>query len=119
MKELDINKLFKEKTKMEVTQQKQQEYQLVYQGTIIPHENHILYELNPNTLEIKEARYIVKDYVFNPHWKKGDKIASHGEVIITQGMVYISALNKSNAIKKFKKNNNGTKLDPNKTYLDL
>lgn len=119
MKEIDVSKLIKEKTVLEVTQKKQEEYRLVYQGTIVPHENHTLYEVDPVTLEVVEAKYTVKDYMFNPKWKKGDKISSHNEVIITEGKVYVSALNKKSALKKFSKNSNGSKLDPNKTYLNL
>ena len=119
MKELDLTKLVKEKAKMEITQQKQQEYKVVYQGTIIPHRNHTLFEINPRTLEIKEAEYKRMDYVFNPNWRKGDKSTTHGDVIMTAGMAYVSAMNKQNALKKFKKGSNGTKFDPNKIYLEL
>jgi len=119
MKELDVSKLIKEKTKVEITQQKQQEYKLVYQGTIVPHRNHTLFEINPDTLEIKEAEYKRKDYIFNPNWKKGDKVNTHGDVIMQPGMAYVSAMNKENALKKFKKGSSGTKLDPTKIYLEL
>jgi len=119
MKELDLNNLTKEKTKTEVTQQKEQEYQLVYQGTIIPNENHTLWEVDIKSLEIVKATYLKKDYMFNPKWTKNSKPNTHSEVVINEGKAYVSALNKSNALKKFKKGSNGSKLDSGKSYLQL
>jgi hypothetical protein len=119
MKELDVSLLFREKTKMEITQRKQQEYQLIYQGTIIPHIGHTLYEVNPKTLEVVEAAFKQRDYVFRWEWRPGDSIPVNSEVVMTPGMVYVSALNKKNALKKFRKGSSGTKIDPTKIYLEL
>lgn len=119
MKELDVNKLVKEKQNVEVTQQKEVEYRLEYESTIIPHENHTLFEINIDTLEVSIPEYKVRDYVYNPHWVKGSKIQGHSEVIRKEGFAYISALNKKNALKKYKEGSNGSKLDPNGNYLEL
>lgn len=119
MREIDINSLVNEKTKLEITQRKKQEYKLVLQNTIIPHDNHILYEIDLKTLKVVEAKFLQKDYVFNPFWKKGDKLAVNSDVIVKQGCAYVSSMNKENALKKLKKGSNGTRIDKTKTYLEL
>ena len=119
MKEFDSNRDVKEKAKVEITQQKDQEYQLVYQSTIIPHSGHILYEINTQTLEILKAKYHKKDYVFRSKWKKGDRDAVNSEVIINEGMVYVSALNEENAFKQYANDSSGTKIDHKNEYLSL
>jgi len=120
MKELDLQRNFiKEKPKVEASQQKEQEYKLVYQGTIMPHEGHTLYEIDLKTKEVKEAEYMEMDYIFNPNYKSSDKIIGHGKVMMSTGKSYVSALNKANAIKKFNKGADGSKIDRNNIYLDL
>ncbi len=111
--------LSKEKASTEVSQEKEQEYQLVYQGTIIPHDGHVLYELNLSTNEIKEAKYLKQDYVFNPEWSPSKKAKIDSKVIMNKGCIYISALNKINALKKFEKRSNGTRIDKTKIYVEL
>jgi len=106
MKELDP---IKKEPKLEITQEKEQEYKLTYLDTITPHPNHRLYEIDPGALIISEAEFTIKDYVFNPYWKKGDKIPTHAEVIVKEGMVYVSAMNKAQAIKKYNQGMNGSK----------
>ena len=113
------NLLSKEKSKTELSQEKEQEYQLIYQGTIIPYDGHVLYELNLNTNKIKEAKFLKQDYVFNPEWSPSKKAKVDSKVIMNVGCVYVSALNKDNALKKFKKGSNGTRIDKTKIYLEL
>lgn len=120
MKELEPhNFLQKEKDKIEVSQEKQIEYQLIYQGTIVPHEGHTLYEIDLKTKEINEAEYQHQDYVFDPEWHPSKKLKVDSKVIMNEGCVYVSALNKKNALKKFEKNSNGTRIDKTKIYLEL
>jgi hypothetical protein len=121
MKEVDAASLlkFKEKTQLEVKQQKKQEFKYIYQGTIVPNRGHTLYEICLKTLDVTEAKYHVQDYVFNWYWKKGDIINSESKVVMREGFAYVSALNIENAIKKFKKNCNGSKFDPAKSYLSI
>jgi|TARA_R110000851_G_C12800240_1_gene537370 hypothetical protein len=119
MKELNLGLETKEKVKVEISQEKEDVYELIYQGTIIPHENHTLWEIDIKTKKIKEAKYFKKDYIFNPNFRKGDKISINSEIIINEGKVYVSALNKPNAIKKMKEGNSGSKFDPKKSYLSL
>lgn len=120
MRELSPHEfLNKERTKTEVTQEKQQEYQLVYQGSIIPHEGHTLYEIDLKTKEVRPAKYEAQDYVFDPDWYPGKRAKVDSKVIMNEGCFYASALNKDNALKKFEKGRNGTKIDKTKIYLEL
>ena len=116
---IDISILKNEKTKLDITQRKKQEEKYELDSTIIPYENHTLYQINVVTLEITPAKFKKRDYLYNPNWKKGSKISSKGEVIKKAGMAYVSALTKTTALNKFNKGCNGTKLDPTKTYAEL
>lgn len=97
MKELEQ----KPETKIEVSvnKKKQVEHQLI--GDITPHEGHTLWEINEETLDVKEAKFSNVSYYFGGENKK--------EVITKNGHSYISALNKKNALKKFTKGKNGSK----------
>lgn len=120
MRELQPHELLsKEKAKTEIQQEKQQEHQLVYQGTIIPHEGHTLYEIDLSTNNIKEAEYLAQDYVFDLDWYPSKKLKVDSKVVMNNGCAYISALNKKNALKKFKNGSNGTRIDKAKIYLEL
>lgn len=90
----------KEKIEVNVKQQKQVEHQLV--GRITPHKGHRLFEINVETLSIKLAEYSNTTYQAFTEDKH--------EVIIKKGHVYVSALNKRNALKQYKKGKNGSKL---------
>jgi len=97
MKELEL----KNETKIEISvkQKKQVEHKLI--GKIIPHEGHIIWQINDETLEIEVAKFSNATYHFGGENKK--------EIITKQGYSYISALNKKNALKKFKQGKNGSK----------
>jgi hypothetical protein len=119
MRELDNNNQQQKKTKVEITQQKEDIYKLEFQQTIIPNENHTLFEIDIKTKDICIAKFESRDLVFNPKWVKGDKIPLSSVVIINDGKFYVSALNKKSALKKFLNKDNGSKRDTNKQYLKL
>lgn len=96
MKELEQ----KEKIEIDVKKQKQVEHQLI--GKIVPHLNHKMYEINIETLEIKDAQYSNTTY---QAFAKNQK-----EIIIKKGFAYVSAMNKKNALKQFNKGKNGSKI---------
>jgi hypothetical protein len=101
MKELELK--VKQSHEVGIKQQKEKKHELI--GQIVPHEGHSLFELNIKTKEIKKAQFtaIEKDvYIFS----KG--IKHKKQVIVNEDCVYISALNKKNAIKHFSKNSNGS-----------
>lgn len=90
----------KERVEISIKQQKQVEKEFI--GVIIPHNNHTLWEINNETLEIKEAEYIKKPIVIGEDYDKK-------EVLERKGYSYISSLTKKTAIKKFKNGKNGSK----------
>ena len=96
MKELELNN--KSKIEVSVKQKKQIEYQLV--GKIIPFQGHKIWEINNETEEIDEAKFAKATYHLFGEFKK--------EVIKKQGYTYVSALNKKNALKKYKQGVNGS-----------
>jgi len=100
----------KQKDKIQIQAEQQEEYKLEFVKRIIPKENHTLYEINVETNSITEAKFnLNQDYRLNWNWKKGDRIASKKSLIVNEGCVYVSALNKSNALKQYKKEKDGGK----------
>ena len=91
------------KEKVEISIQKDVEKKAELVGRIFPHNNHKVFEINNKTLSIDLAKFESDNYVFN----KGDK---NKKIVINKNCSYISALNKNNALKKFKKGNNGSKI---------
>lgn len=98
MKELDQK--IKAESELSVNQKKQVEYDLI--GQIIPHEGHVIWEINKETLEIKKAKFSNIAYVFGQENKN--------EIIQKEGFFYVSAINKKNALRKYKQGRNGTKI---------
>lgn len=97
MKELDQD--IKARIEVSVKQKRQVEYELI--GKIIPHEGHVIWQINKQTLSIERAKFSNATYIFGSENKK--------EIIIKDGYAYISALNKKNALKKYKQQKNGSK----------
>lgn len=85
------------KIEISVNQKKQVEHQLI--GKIMPHEGHSIWEVNDETLEIGKAKFSNATYQFGGENKK--------EIITKKGYTYISALNKKNVLKKYKKGVDG------------
>lgn len=98
MKELEIKN--HNPIELSVKQKKQVEYELI--GKIIPHENHTIWQINIETLEITKAKFSNATFVVIGQQNKK-------ELIIKDGHYYVSALNKKNALKKFHKGENGSK----------
>tara|TARA_R110002051_G_scaffold322875_1_gene414762 strand:+ start:1778 stop:2089 length:312 start_codon:yes stop_codon:yes gene_type:complete len=69
--------------------------------TIKPHKGHTLYEYNVETKELVEATYTKTDVSYIDI-QKGKNIARR-RVDMKGGCVYVSALNKKNAVKKLLK----------------
>jgi hypothetical protein len=97
MKELEL----KNETKIEISvkQKKQVEHELI--GKIIPHEGHIIWQINKETLEIEKAKFSNANYHLGGENKK--------KVMTKDGYAYVSALNKKNALRKYKQGKNGSK----------
>lgn len=96
MKELET----KSKIEIQVKKQKQVQNELLY--SIVPHNNHTVFEINNETLDVKKAKYsnvTALDFYGKP--KK--------EIIVKKNHSYVSALNDKNALKKYLKGKNGSK----------
>lgn len=115
MKELEGT--LEHKNKMEVTIQKKQQIERELIGKIIPHNGHKVFEINLITEQVNEATYLrSKDATFIFGQENPDK----KEVLYREGYAYVSAMNKKNALKKFKQGKNGSKevdLNPIKIKL--
>ena len=98
MKELETNI----NNKIEVSVKKQQEKKHEFIGDIVQYEGHKLWEINKETLEIKEAKFSYATYRLFQKNKK--------EIFVKDGFAYVSALNKKNALKKYNNNQNGGKI---------
>lgn len=97
MKEFELKN--EPKIEISVKQKKQIEYEFI--GQIRPHSGHTLWQINNVTLEIEKARFNNTTYNLNEELKK--------EIILMKDHTYISALNKKNALKKYKQGTNGSK----------
>jgi hypothetical protein len=98
MKEVESNQPIK--TEQSVKQKKQIEHELI--GSIVPHDGHIMWKINDETLEVTKAEYSNKNYIFGQENKR--------EIIIMDGFSYVSALNVRNALKKYTNGSSGTKI---------
>jgi hypothetical protein len=96
----------KSKDKSEITIQKKQQKEKELIGQIFPYENHQIWEVDKETLEVRLAKYeVVKTFIIGQPFNKS--------ILTTKGCAYISALNKKTALKKFLKGHNGSKpIDP-------
>lgn len=99
MKELNISNidLTSKKDNTELSVQQKQQVEREFIGSIKPKNGHIVFEINVLTLEIVPAKFdelaILK---FTSEKLKRT-------ITINKDCVYISALNKENALKKFRK----------------
>jgi hypothetical protein len=75
----------------------QSEYTLV--GSIKPKKNHRVFEYNFETKEIKEAIYLEANITYS---LDGNHIKKR-KIVKNKGCIYVSALNKKNALKRINK----------------
>ena len=102
MKELEQQ----QKDVIEIVKQTKQEKKQVLIGTIRPHQNHLLYELNTKTGVVELAKFKVDDIVFSDT----KDVERKKKVIVNESCLYVTALNIKNAKKKFiKMTSNPTK----------
>lgn len=99
MKELESPNTLKPDTELSVQLKQQKEFKLIgHQGY---HNGHKCWEYNTETKEINEAEYERTDIV----WSEADsKLKKRNKrVIVKQNCIYVTALNKTNALKKLQK----------------
>lgn len=106
MKELKLELNDKNKTEISIQKKIQIEKELI--GKIIPHGGHRIYEINKKTLEVKVAEYIRHtSFTFNNFSK--EQVDNNPEILCHSDYAYVSALNGKNALKQYRKGNNGSK----------
>ena len=89
---------------IEYSVKKKQKKEKVLIDKIIPHPNHKIWEINDKglTLEIQLAKFEEHSFIIG-------KQHTNKEIIIDKDCIYISAMNKKNAIKKYLNKVNGSK----------
>jgi len=102
MKEFEKHSRDAEKQAIESIIKKKKEVELKYEDRINPHAGHILFEINEKTGEIKNADYLEKKDI---GWTEAIKKMESGftrELVMRKNCVYISALNKESALRRWK-----------------
>ncbi len=100
MKELDQH--IKKGDKVSIVRQKQKEFQHVLNGVIAPQPGQKVWSVNKITLEVKEAEYTTEAIKFEDA-AIGVTNARH-KLVIDNDCIYIAALKKEGALKKYNKN---------------
>lgn len=95
MKELETPNKQKPETELSVQMKQQKEFKLI--GSQKYHNGHKCWEYNTETKEIKEAEYERTDIEWN---KVGELKHRSKRVIVKENCIYVTALNKQNALKK-------------------
>ncbi len=88
--------------KIEILKQTQAESQRILIGTLKPKRNHILFELDFNTREMRRAEF-TKDTVVSFEDAMAGQISVNKQINIKPGCYYVSAMNEENAWKKIKR----------------
>lgn len=102
MRELNTHDRLSEKQSIEQTQKKTQTVEFKYDSSLRPLRGHIVWEINVKSGEIKQAEY--KKY-HTIYWFDALKCLENGwkkEIIKQKGCIYISALTKESALKRWK-----------------
>ena len=95
----ELNPDIKPTTEFSVKKQQEIAYELI--GRIFPHEGHTMWEINHENEAIEAAKYQNTTYILGEEIKK--------EILTKPNHSYISALNKANALRKYRKGVNGSK----------
>lgn len=98
MKEIELIK--QDKLEISIKQKKQIEKKFI--GDIEPYNGHKIWKINEETMEVEQAKFSSVTFAYNQENKK--------EIIIQNGHFYVSALNKKNALKLYKKGKVGGKI---------
>lgn len=110
MQELEKHTRDSEKQSIEAVVEKEQKKELKYVGSITPHKGHKLWAINVKTMEVEEAKYTGEELLdLSGHFddyasRRGGPVSSvKRKVKFEKDMIYISALNKRNALDRYKK----------------
>lgn len=94
-------------TELSIKKQVKVEPDYLLEGQILPKKGQLVYEIDTNTLEVREAEYERATVAIF-----GAEIPPR-KLIIKPGCIYIPAINKSNALRKYQKDSN------QRTYLSV
>lgn len=87
--------------KLEVSAVKPVKKELKLLGRLKPQKGHTCFQLNLSNGEITIAEFESVDIHYNYDHKKGDGVRK--KIIVKENCVYVTALNKTNAVKHFKR----------------
>ena len=105
MKELQAHDKLKDRVQITAKKNNQQETNLVLTGVIYPKSGHTLFEINVITNSCNVAKFNKnKDISFHKALRRD--YSGINDLIINDNCVYIPALNKQNALRKFRDNPN-------------
>lgn len=108
MKELELEAKQKDKLEISIQQKRQIEKKLI--GDIVPNNGHKIWKICEETMGVEEAKYQNNAFIVGTENKK--------EILVTNGFFYVSALNKKNALKLYRKGKVGGKeIDKNPLKL--
>ena len=102
MKELDQH--LKKQERVEIVAAQQKQHQKLLTGKIMPKRGHTVWEINKETLDIKEAKY--QNHALKYELAAIGDFSRLADLIMEEGFIYIPALNKENALKKYNNNPN-------------
>lgn len=103
----EIEEELRKRDNVEVTQKKKQQEKDNFSHRILPHKGHSLYEINLKKGTVELDKY---EGALEIDFNGGKERNVNSKVIMSPDCVYISALNKKNAVKHFKKKSNGSKI---------
>ena len=103
MKELDNQERLSEKQQIEAVETKKQNKELHLETRVVPHKNHRVWEINPETLSVTEADYIEESNISIEKAKEmiDSGIFKQRKVHKKPGMVYVIALSRKSARKRY------------------
>jgi hypothetical protein len=118
MKELNTHNKLKDKIEVNARKNNQQEAELVLTGKITPENGHILFEINTITMACNPAKFNHKKNISFIKAKEKD-YSGINDLIVQSDCVYIPALNKQNALRKFRDNPNQSAYYKKEALLNL
>ena len=97
----------KENTELSVKLSQEEQRNLKLIRSLIPHKGHQVFKIHKVSLEVSKPLY-EKTMV----WAVNKSIKENlPKLIVEEGYFYVVALNETNALKKFMKNDNGSKFN--------
>lgn len=97
----------KENTELSVKLSQEEQRNLKLIGSLIPHKGHQVFKIHKLSLEVSKPLY-KKTLMYDINKSIKENLP---KLIVEEGYSYVVALNKTNALKKYNKNDNGSKFN--------